>query len=79
MMELKRMSEMKVGERGAIYAVEDTGNLNRHFSRLGLTCGTEVQCVGIAPFGDPMSYRVGETVFAFRHCDTEKIRVEVHL
>lgn len=78
-MERKPMSEMKVGERGVIYTVDATGNLSRHFSRLGMTCGAEVQCVGIAPFGDPMSYRVGETVLAFRRCDTEKIRVEIHL
>lgn len=76
-MEMKRMNEMKIGERGVVHSVDATGILRRHFSELGISKGTEVQCVAIAPFGDPMSYRVGETVFAFRCCDTEKIQIRL--
>lgn len=71
------MNEMKVGEEGIVCAVNAKGELNRRFFQLGITCGTVVKCVGEAPFGDPVAYRVGETVFAFRRCDTEKVQIEL--
>lgn len=77
MVEIKRMNEMKVGEGGIVCAVEATGQQKRHFSQFGITCGAEVRCVGKAPFGDPMAYRVGETVFAFRRCDTECVLLAI--
>lgn len=76
---LKPMSEMCAGESGVICSVDAKGALRRHFAKLGILCGAEVRCVGKAPFGDPLSYRIENTVLAFRSCDAEKIQVKINL
>ncbi len=77
-MERKRMHEMQVGEAGVIRVVNGTPVLRRRFLELGITPGTPVICVGRAPFGDPVSYRIRGNVFALRCADTERIEVEIH-
>ncbi len=76
-MQVKPMSEMTVGEQGVVRSVKAEGTLRRHLLGLGLVPGTEVQCVGKAPFGDPLSFRVRNAVVALRGSDIRNIYVEI--
>ena len=42
---------------------------------LGLTADTQVECLGVSPLGDPVSYRIRGAVIAIRREYSRQIRV----
>ena len=47
----------------------------RRLMDIGLIEGTEVECVGISPLGDPSAYLIRETVVAIRHSDGQGVLI----
>lgn len=43
---------------------------------LGLTADTQVECLGVSPLGDPVSYRIRGAVIAIRREYSRQIRVD---
>ncbi len=60
-----KLSEMKPGERGRVTAVAER-NVCARLGVLGVAAGATVECLYCHPSGDPVAYRVGETVVAMR-------------
>ena len=53
------------------------GAVKRRLVDMGLTPGTEVKLIKIAPFGDPLELRVRGYSLSLRKEDAGKIEVEV--
>ena len=64
-------------QRGRVIRLDCPAPIRRRLQDLGLIEGTEVECVGIAPPGDPAAYLIRGAVIALRGKDTERIMVEV--
>ena len=69
------MDRMSPGERGIIFSVSHNGEIYRRMRELGFSVGSELECVGRAPFGEPCAYRVKGAVFALRKRDAKAVRV----
>ena len=44
---------------------------------MGLIPGTEIECVLVSPFKDPVAYLIRNTLVAIRNNDSKLIEVEV--
>lgn len=73
----KKLSELKVGEKGIIKKLNLNGLTRRRLFDLGFIPGTEILVVLQSPLRDPIAYEVRGTKIALRKEESEKIEVEV--
>jgi Fe2+ transport system protein FeoA len=52
------LSELKPGEKGQIQKVAGVGPVKRRIADMGVTKGSLVEVVRVAPMGDPMDVRI---------------------
>ena len=70
------LCDMAPGERATVSCLLTEGSMRRRFLDMGLMEGTEVECVGRSPWGDPSAYRFCGAVVALRANDSRSILVE---
>lgn len=63
------LSDLAPGQRGTVRALGATGAMRRRMLDIGLTPGTEVECLGRSPAGDPSAYLIRGAVIAIRASD----------
>lgn len=69
------LSELTVGDRARILAVEGPRSFRRRVLEMGLLPGTEVEVVRIAPLGDPMELRARQASLSIRHAEAAGVTV----
>ncbi|HHX36382.1 MAG TPA: GTP-binding protein, partial [Clostridiaceae bacterium] len=70
------LDELEIGQAGIIKSVGGTGALRQHLLNMGLTPGTEVTLIKVAPMGDPIELIVRCYVLTLRLEDARKITIE---
>ena len=70
------LNELHPRQKAIIKTIGDIGELKNRLMELGVLCGEPIQVVRIAPLGDPIEIRIGDTHLALRRKDAEKIEVE---
>ena len=75
MMQNQSLATMTPGARAVVTALYSTGGMRRRLLDIGLVAGTEVECLGRSPGGDPAAYLIRGAVIAIRAEDGEKVRV----
>lgn len=73
----KQLCDLCPGERGRVLYFDsgrDSG-IKRRLLDIGLICGTEVECVGKSPCGDPKAYNIRGAIIAIRNEDCEEIPI----
>ncbi len=71
------LSDLEVGERAIVGALEMSPSLAERLMDLGLVPGFEVTVARSGPGGDPRVYRVDGTEIAMRRDLSQHIRVEL--
>jgi len=69
------LSTLAAGEACRVAAIELNGLLRRRILDLGIVPGTAVECVRRSPSGDPIAFKVRDSVIALRSDDAGQIRV----
>ncbi|RLK62683.1 ferrous iron transport protein A [Atopobacter sp. AH10] len=69
------LADLKPNERAIIGEIHHDEAMTRRLWDLGFTKGTPVEALQASPSGDPMAYKVRETVFAIRQKDAKRIEV----
>lgn len=69
------LTQLKKGEKAYVVDLGLKGLMRRRVLDLGIVPGTSLQCVGMAPSGDPVAYLVRGTVIAIRNEDADHIQV----
>lgn len=72
---MKTLKDLKVGESGRITKVGTTGALKQRFMDMGITKGTEVKIIKVAPMGDPIELEIRGYNLSVRKADAEKIEM----
>ena len=75
-MSQKKLSQLKEGEKAIIKSIGDIQELKERLLELGALSNSTIKLEKIAPFGDPMEFRLGNTSFAIRKSEADKIIVE---
>ena len=70
------LKELAVGNSAVIKRVNAKGALKQRFIDMGLTKGTEVKVVKIAPLGDPIELDVRGYNLSIRKDDAKDIEIE---
>jgi len=73
---VRRLAELKPGERGRVATVGGEHDAARRLMDLGLIRGTTVEVVRTAPLGDPMEVRLRGFMLSLRRSEAEHITVE---
>jgi DtxR family transcriptional regulator, Mn-dependent transcriptional regulator len=74
-----RLSELKPGQKGRIERVSGHGAVKRRIRDMGVTTGSLVEVVRVAPLGDPIDVKVKGYHLSLRKEEAADIRVrEVH-
>jgi ferrous iron transport protein A len=73
---VRRLAELKPGERATVTAVGGEKDAARRLMDLGVIRGTPVEVVRMAPLGDPIEVRVRGFMLSLRRAEAEHITVE---
>jgi len=74
----RRLSALKLGEKGRVLSLDDAcrGLTRRRFLDMGITSGVHIEPVMQSIFGEPTAYRVRDTLIALRREQADLILVE---
>ena len=75
----KYLDELKPGDSGVVVSISSTTNnsLRRRMLDMGITIGAEIEVLRVAPFGDPIDFKVKGYQISLRKSEAHSIRVEV--
>jgi ferrous iron transport protein A len=73
---MKRLSELKPGQKGKVLQIGAIGPLKRRLMDMGVIKGEEIEVRKVAPFGDPIEVSVKNYNLSFRKKEAEGITVE---
>ena len=68
--------DLEVGQSGKIRRIGTTGALKQRFMDMGITKGTEVKVMKIAPLGDPIEIVIRGYNLSIRKDDARKIELD---
>ena len=71
------LKELSVGQSGTIRRIGTAGALKQRFMDMGITKGTAVKVIKIAPLGDPIEIEIRGYNLSIRKEDAGKIEMEV--
>lgn len=74
-MSFQTMDKITLGERFIIEKIDDDCPLKKRLCDIGFTKGAILLCLFKSPLGDPVAFRVCDTVIALRKSDCSKIEV----
>lgn len=73
---MKTLRDIKVGENCRVVKLHGEGAIKRRIMDMGITRGTDIHVVRVAPLGDPVEVTVRGYSLSLRHDDAEMIEVE---
>jgi ferrous iron transport protein A len=71
------LSELRPGDRAEVTAITGEPNLVQRLYEFGLFEGETVELVGVAPLGDPIEIRLGNTRLTLRKAEAAGIAVRI--
>ena len=72
-----RLCDLNVNNRAEVVEVSAEGDIRRRFLDIGLIEGTEVECIGKIPSGDPSAYFIRGAAIAIRKKDASEVLVRL--
>lgn len=67
------LDQLKTGEQGVVVNVHGTGAVKRRLMDMGLTKGTLIKIIKLAPLGDPIEIRIRGYELTLRKSEAEMI------
>jgi ferrous iron transport protein A len=67
------LRELKVGQKAKVQEINVAGVAKKRMMDMGLTKGTEVEVIGIAPLGDPIEISLRGYKLSIRKNEAENI------
>lgn len=71
-----RLAEITVGRRAKIVEVEGVDDVGVRLLEMGLTPGTVVRLLGVAPLGDPLEFEVRGYRLSVRKSEAQRVVAE---
>lgn len=71
------LSDIKPGQKARVTSLCAEGAIRRRLLDIGLIEGTEIECLGKSPSGDPTAFLIRGAVIAIRYENCKTIVVEL--
>ena len=72
------LDELNPGESGTIQRLNGAAEVRHRLQEMGLTRGTSVRLVRVAPWGDPIELQVRGYRLSLRRSEAASVLIEVH-
>jgi ferrous iron transport protein A len=72
---VKRLSDLGVGDVGIIKTLPGDIGIKNKLMNIGVTAGTQIECIGESPLGDPKAFLIRGGVVALRFEDCFEITI----
>ncbi len=69
------LDTLRPGQRGRITNLVGNDSLAQRLMELGLFVGEEVEVLALAPLGDPLEVRLGDSRLSLRRAEASRIQV----
>ncbi len=69
------LDTLRPGQRGRITNLVGNDGLAQRLMELGMFVGEEVEVVALAPLGDPLEVRLGDSRLSLRRTEASRIQV----
>lgn len=73
---MKTLKELVIGESGVVSKLSATGPLKQRLLDMGITKGTRIKIIKIAPLGDPIEVEMRGYNLSVRKNDAENIEID---
>lgn len=73
---MKYLSQLSIGERGTVKAVNGEGAIRRRLFDMGITPGAEVYLRKKAPLGDPIEISIRGYELTLRKTEAAQVEIE---
>ncbi len=73
---MKTLRDVEVGGKAVVVKLHGEGAVKRRIMDMGLTKGTAVSVIKVAPLGDPVQVHVRGYELSVRKADAEMVEVE---
>jgi ferrous iron transport protein A len=70
------LDQLRPGEHGRITALAGGDTLAQRLMEMGLFEGEEFEVVALAPLGDPIEIRLGDSRLSLRRSEAARVQVE---
>jgi Fe2+ transport system protein FeoA len=70
------LASLAPGQKGKIAGIDLPGSQKGRVMEMGLTIGTTIEVVKVAPLGDPVEYKVRGGHISLRKAEAASIRVQ---
>lgn len=70
------LKDLKPGQEGIVVSVGEKGAMRRRIMDMGVTPGTTVKVIKVAPLGDPIEVNVRGYELSLRKSEAEQIQLE---
>jgi ferrous iron transport protein A len=69
------LDQLRPSQRGRISAVAGNDTLVQRLMEMGLFEGEEIEVIALAPLGDPIEIRLGDTRLSLRRSEAARVQV----
>ena len=69
------LDQLRPSQRGRISAVAGNDTLVQRLMEMGLFEGEEIELIALAPLGDPIEIRLGDTRLSLRRSEAARVQV----
>jgi ferrous iron transport protein A len=70
------LKDLKPGQEGIVISIGEKGPVRRRIMDMGVTPGTQVKVIKVAPLGDPIEINVRGYELSLRKMEASQIEVE---
>ena len=70
------LAALTVGRAGRVLRIEGADEISIRLMEMGLTPGTELRMVGVAPLGDPLELEVRGYRLSLRRSEAQRVEIE---
>jgi ferrous iron transport protein A len=70
------LASLSVGSRGTVTRIDGADEISIRLLEMGLTPGTEVAVLGVAPLGDPLELEVRGYRLSIRRAEAARVEVD---
>jgi Fe2+ transport system protein FeoA len=71
------LSDLKMGQKGRVTAVQGPDSLVQRLLEMGLFEGEEIEVIGFAPLGDPMEIQLRDYRLSLRRREAACVSIDV--
>jgi ferrous iron transport protein A len=74
---LTSLASLPVGSRGTVVRIDGADEISIRLLEMGLTPGTELAILGVAPLGDPLELEVRGYRLSIRRAEAARVDIDI--